>query len=78
MTDYYSDIRALIDPEQFDPLPGGGRTQEISVIMTDNWDGPAGHQLPPSGCTLTPDQARALAFELLVLAEHAQRIGGRR
>lgn len=35
MTDYDTDIRALIDPEQSDPLRGGGRTQDVSLILTD-------------------------------------------
>jgi hypothetical protein len=25
----------LIDPEQSDPLPDGGRLQDVSVILTD-------------------------------------------
>ena len=37
MTVYYSDISALIDPEQSDPLMGGGKLQDVSVILTDNY-----------------------------------------
>jgi hypothetical protein len=71
MTDYRSEIRALIDPEQSDPLPGGRRLQDISIILTDRPGDP--HALAPSAITLLACQARELAFELLVLAEHADR-----
>ncbi len=37
MTVYYRHIRALIDPEQSDPLRGGGRLQDVSVILVDLW-----------------------------------------
>jgi hypothetical protein len=73
MTDYYSDIRVLIDPEQSSPLSDGGRMQDVSVILTDDAaDG--SYQLTPSAITLRPEQAREFAFALLVCAEHAQRI----
>jgi len=71
MTVYYRDIRALIDPEQSDPLAGGGRLQDVSVILTDRPRGP--DTLRPAAITLLPCQARELAFELLELAEHADR-----
>jgi hypothetical protein len=72
MTDYYTSIRALIDPEMSDPLPGGGRLQDVSVILTDI---PRGDQtLRPAAVTLLPCQARQLAFELLEVAEHADRM----
>ena len=35
MTIYYRQIRAVIDPEQSDPLPGGGRLQDVSVVLVD-------------------------------------------
>lgn len=76
MTVYYRDVRALIDPEQSDPLPGGGRLQDVSVILTDRTGGP--ETLRPAAIALLPSQARELAFELLELAEHADRIGSRR
>jgi hypothetical protein len=72
MTLYYRDIRALIDPEQSDPLPDGGRLQDVSVILTDR------HGLRPAAITLLPCQARELACELLSLAEHADRMRSRR
>jgi len=72
MTLYYREIRALIDPEQSDSLPDGGRLQDVSVILTDR------HGLRPAAIALLPCQARELAFDLLSLAEQAERIGGRR
>ena len=35
-------------------------------------------RLPPAICTLTPDEAREFAFELLEFAEQAERIGATR
>jgi hypothetical protein len=67
MTVYYQQIRAVIDPEQSDPLPGGGRLQDVSVILVDH---PGGD---PVGIALLACQARELAFELLELAEQADR-----
>jgi hypothetical protein len=69
MTVYYHQIRAVIDPEQSDPLHGGGRLQDVSVILIDE---PGGH-CEPVGIALLACQARELAFELLELAEHADR-----
>ena len=74
MTDYYSDIRVLIDPEQSCSLSDGGRMQDVSVILTDDAPDDRSYQLTPSAITLRPEQARELAFALLVCAEHAQRI----
>jgi hypothetical protein len=69
VTVYYQHIRALIDPEQSDPLPGGGRLQDVSVILVDRLDGD--HE--PVAIALLACQARDLAFELLELAEQADR-----
>ncbi len=71
MTDYRAHVRALIDPEQSDPLADGGRLQDVSIILSD---GPGDLcRRPPAAATLLACQARELAFELLVLAEHADR-----
>ena len=76
MTVYYRDIRVVIDPVQSDPLPDGGRLQDVSVILTDT---PRGYDTPPpAAVALLPCQARELAFELLELAEHADRMRTRR
>ena len=69
MTVYYHQIRALIDPEMSDPLSDGGRLQDVSVILIDQ-PGSGGE---PVGITLLACQARDLAFELLELAEVADR-----
>ena len=69
MTIYYRQIRAMIDPEQSDPLPGGGRLQDVSVVLVD--EPTRGGE--PVGIALLACQARELAFELLELAEHADR-----
>lgn len=75
MTLYYSEIRALIDPEQTELVLHGRSLQHVSVIMTT--DPPADRHSPPwlrpAAVTVRPDQARELAFELLCLAEHAER-----
>lgn len=77
MTDYYSDIRALIDPEQSGPRPEGGRFQEVSVFLTDDCDHGQLYWMTPAAVTLSADRARELAFTLLELAEHAQRLEAR-
>jgi hypothetical protein len=81
MSDYRDSIHCRIDPEQCGQREDGAWVQDVSVIMTDDPD--LDHQrsrcwLPPAVCTLTPIQARELASELLVSADHAERIGGRR
>lgn len=76
MTLYYRDIRVVIDPEMGDALPDGGRLQDVSVILTDK---PSGADTPrPAAITLLPHRARELAFELLEVAEHADRMRPRR
>jgi hypothetical protein len=76
MTVYYSDITALIDPEQSDPVMGGGRLQDVSVILTDNY--PDRPPERPAAIALTPADARELAFCLLELAEQADQISIKR
>ncbi len=76
MTLYYSEIRALIDPEQAELVLDGGSLQHVSVIMTS--DPPVDQHSPPwlrpAAVTLRPDEARELAFDLLCQAEYAERI----
>lgn len=76
MTDYRHAIRALIDPEHREGLIDGALAQLVSVIMTDDPSDPAWRRA--AAVTLRPGEARELAFELLVLAEHAERIADRR
>lgn len=76
MTDVFRHVRVLIDPEQSDPLADGGRLQDVSVILTDTPRGAATRR--SAAVALLPCQARELAFELLALAEHADRLRPRR
>lgn len=75
MTLYYSEVRVVIDPEMGEPLREGGRLQDVSVILTEE---PGADSLRPAGITLSPCQARELAFCLLEGAEHADRMRPRR
>jgi len=75
MTVYYSDITALIDPEQSD-LIAGCIMQDVSVILTDNC--PDRPPERPAAITLTPADARELAICLLELAEQADQMSTRR
>lgn len=77
MSDYRDDIHCRIDPEQAERLADGRVLQEVSVIMTDRDDRDRPYPLPPALCTLTPNEAREFAFELLEAAELAERIGDR-
>lgn len=72
MTDYLSGWNALIDPEQAGPGPAGRIAQEVTLVLTDEPRGADTRR--PVAVTLRPAQARELAFELLALAEHAERI----
>jgi hypothetical protein len=76
MTVYYSDITALIDPEQSDPVMGGGRLQDVSVMLTDNY--PDRPPARPAAIALTPADARELGFCLLELAEAADQMSTKR
>jgi len=81
MSDYRDSIHCRIDVEQMWVPDPGEPVQEISVIMTDDHRFDDRRQrcwLPPAICTLTPQEAREFARELLALADQAQRIGGRR
>jgi len=73
MTIYYDEIRVVIDPEMSDPLQGGGRLQDVSVILTDSGRH-GGEAMRPAGVTLLAYRAREVAFELLELAEQADRM----
>lgn len=77
MSDYRDTIRALIDPEQTEGVIGG-TLQHVSVIISDGPSSDPQPRRPPAVCTLRPCEARELAFELLVLAEHADRMWAER
>jgi hypothetical protein len=72
MTEYR---HALIDPEQTEGMVDGGLLQHVSVILIDDPPEDPGNPCwrPPAAVTLRPREARELAFELLTLAELAER-----
>jgi hypothetical protein len=74
MTIYYDEIRVVIDPEMSDPLRGGGTLQDVSVILTDSGRHGGRETMRPAGVTLLAYRAREVAFELLELAEQADRM----
>ena len=70
MTDYLHTYNLVIDPEQGTQPPDGSWAQEVTLVLT----GPPGPEYRrPVAITLTPEQARELAFQLLAAAEHDQR-----
>jgi hypothetical protein len=70
MTEYLHTYNVVIDPEQGTRLPDGSWAQEVTLVLVD---GPGADCRRPVAVTLTPEQARELAFELLAAAEHAER-----
>jgi hypothetical protein len=70
MTIHYSSVQVVIDPDQSDALQGGGRLQDVSLILTDTYHASPG-PVAPAAVALLACQARDLAFELLSAAEHA-------
>lgn len=81
MSVYRDGIHCRIDPEQTWEPAAGELVQEVSVIMVDDHRFDSRRErcwLEPAVCTLTPGEARELAFELLQAAEHAGRMRPRR
>jgi hypothetical protein len=67
--DPYCHIEAFIEDDQLDWLGDGVLRQLVTVLMVDDTG-----EVDPAACALTAEQARGLAFELLVVAEHAERL----
>ena len=67
--DPYCHIEAFIEADQVDWLGDGVPDQLVTVLIVDDTG-----EVAPVGCALTAEQARGLAFELLVVAEHAERL----
>jgi hypothetical protein len=65
----YHCLDAFIDHDQVGYDDEGILCQLVGVIMTDDrcW-------LDPAVCLITAQEARELAFELLAVAEHADRL----
>ena len=61
-------IDAFIEEHEYDWTANGKLCQLITVMMVDELE-----QLDPAVCAITPEAARRLAFQLLVVAEHAER-----
>jgi hypothetical protein len=69
LQDPYSSLEAFIEHDQTDWMGDGVLCQLVTVMMSDDLC-----QLEPAVCGLSATQARSLAFELLVMAEHAERL----
>jgi hypothetical protein len=69
LDDPYCRAEAFIEHDQIDWMGDGVLWQLVTLLMSDD----AG-RLEPAACALTPSEARTLAFELLVCAEHAERL----
>jgi hypothetical protein len=70
--DYYQ-AHARLD-QVLDTYPNGVHVQEIELIVSDHPDVASWKALHPVVCHLDARWARELAFELLMLAEHAEQI----
>jgi hypothetical protein len=69
LQDPYSSLQAFIEHDQTDWMGDGVLCQLVTVLMSDDTE-----LFEPTACALTAAQARNLAFELLVCAEHAERL----
>ena len=65
---YYS-LEAFIEQDQINWMGDGVCCQYVTVMMHDDMC-----LIEPAICVLTAKEARNLAFELLVMAEHAERL----
>ena len=65
----YCALEAFIETDQLDWTGELAPRQLVTVIMTDGMMG-----LRPAVCALSASEARSLAFELLVAAEHAEQM----
>ncbi len=67
--DSHTHAEAFIEQDQIDWMGDGVLCQLVTVMMLDDTGA-----LEPAACALTSSEARKLAFDLLVLAEHAERL----
>jgi hypothetical protein len=67
--DMYTSLEAFIEQDQINWMGDGVSCQYVTVMMSDDMC-----LIEPAVCALTATQARSLAFELLVMAEHAERL----
>jgi len=73
MSEHY-DVRAALDPEALEEYPNGVGVQEIELTFTSDPDAPSWRQATPVMCQIDARRAREPAFELLILAERAERL----
>ena len=80
MSWYRSQAQARLEDGMTEGLVGGGSLQLVTVRLSDDGVGESsddqGRPLapaPPVVSYLRPSEARSLAFELLQLADHAER-----
>jgi hypothetical protein len=69
----YTHIQAAADPELTDEYADGSCFQPIEVVLGDDPGRPLWKSLEPAVCVIDARRARELAFELLMLAEVAER-----
>jgi hypothetical protein len=69
LSDPYCHAEAFIEQDQIDWTADGVLCQLVTVMLVDDTG-----EVEPAVCLLMPEQARKLAFELLVCAEHAERL----
>jgi hypothetical protein len=69
LQDPYTSLQAFIEHDQTDWMGDGVLCQLVTVLMSDDTE-----LFEPTVCALTAKEARDLAFELLVCAEHAERL----
>jgi hypothetical protein len=69
LKDPYSSLQAFIEHGQTASIGDRVICQLVTVLMSDDTE-----LFEPTACALTAAQARNLAFELLVCAEHAERL----
>jgi hypothetical protein len=69
LQDPYTSLQAFIEHDRTDWMGDGVICQLVTVLMSDDTE-----LFEPTACALTATQARNLAFELLVCAEHAERL----
>ncbi|HTT27615.1 MAG TPA: hypothetical protein VMG37_04335 [Solirubrobacteraceae bacterium] len=65
----YCHAETFIEQDQIDWMGDGVLCQLVTVILLDDTG-----EVKPAACALTAEQARHLAFELLAVAEHAERL----
>jgi hypothetical protein len=73
MSDSYTRVGAYRDRLLAHEFPNGIRQQQITMVMSDNSEAPSWRTVRPAICHLRPDRARQFAFELLALADAAER-----